>query len=113
MQRADVLLFPTASEGFPKVALEALACGLPIVASPVSVLPQLVDGCGAVVEPDAQLVAAAVAELLADADAWTSASEHGRARAAGYTLEAWAALIGSAIEERWPELALERTGAST
>jgi glycosyltransferase involved in cell wall biosynthesis len=109
MQHADVLLFPTASEGFPKVALEALACGLPVVASPVSVLPELVEGCGTLVEPDSQLIATAVADLLADTDAWANASALGQERAAGYTLEAWAATIAAAIEERWPDLVLEHT----
>jgi glycosyltransferase involved in cell wall biosynthesis len=46
-QQADVLLFPTVREGFGRAALEAMACGLPVVASDCSSLPELVvDGKG-------------------------------------------------------------------
>ena len=40
---ADILLFPTVREGFGLVAAEAMACGLPVVASNCSSLPELID----------------------------------------------------------------------
>ncbi|MDX2426201.1 MAG: glycosyltransferase family 4 protein [Cycloclasticus sp.] len=42
-QSADMLLFPTVREGFGLVAAEAMACGLPVVATNCSSLPELVD----------------------------------------------------------------------
>jgi len=42
-QSADILLFPTVREGFGLVAAEAMACGLPVVATNCSSLPELVD----------------------------------------------------------------------
>jgi glycosyltransferase involved in cell wall biosynthesis len=39
----DVLLFPTVREGFPLAVVEAMASGLPIVATNCSSLPELVD----------------------------------------------------------------------
>lgn len=44
---ADILLMPTVREGLPLAVLEAMSCGLPIVASDSSSLPELVvDGLG-------------------------------------------------------------------
>jgi glycosyltransferase involved in cell wall biosynthesis len=42
-QRADVLLFPTVREGLSMAALEAMACGLPLVATDCSSFPELID----------------------------------------------------------------------
>jgi len=42
-QNADILLFPTVREGFGMAAAEAMACGLPVVATNCSSLPELID----------------------------------------------------------------------
>lgn len=43
MQQADALLFPTRSEGFGLVAIEAQACGLPVITTNGSALPEVVQ----------------------------------------------------------------------
>ncbi len=42
-QSSDVLLFPTVREGFGLAAAEAMACGLPVVATNCSALTELID----------------------------------------------------------------------
>lgn len=43
MQNADALLFPSRSEGLPFVAIEAMACGLPILGSDIKPLIEVVN----------------------------------------------------------------------
>ncbi len=49
---ADVLLLPSHDEGFGFPALEAMKCGLPVVASNRGSLPELIRDAGILTEPD-------------------------------------------------------------
>jgi glycosyltransferase involved in cell wall biosynthesis len=42
-QQSDALLFPSRLEGFGYVALEAMACGKPVIAGANSALPEVVE----------------------------------------------------------------------
>jgi N-acetyl-alpha-D-glucosaminyl L-malate synthase BshA len=77
LANADCFLLPSESESFGLSALEALACGVPVVASNVGGLPEVVrDGItGALRQPgDVEGMAAAVVEILTDRDRWTAMS---------------------------------------
>ena len=43
LQNADIFLLPSLSEGFSLTAIEASACGLPIVSTPVGIVPDIID----------------------------------------------------------------------
>ncbi len=65
MAASDVVTLPSYSEGHPNVLVEALACGRPVVATPVGGIPEVVDAdCGLLV---AVRDPAALAEGLAEA----------------------------------------------
>jgi glycosyltransferase involved in cell wall biosynthesis len=79
-----VLASARRSEGMPTAILEAMACGLPVVATDVGAVDELVeDGVtGMLVAPeDPQALASAIAELLADPDRAAALGRAGRARA--------------------------------
>jgi glycosyltransferase involved in cell wall biosynthesis len=81
--RWDVLVQPSLAEGFGMAALEAMAAGLPVVASSVGGLPELVeDGrTGYVVPPaDPATLAARLRHLVRHADLREAMGAAGRAR---------------------------------
>ncbi|MGA4843225.1 glycosyltransferase [Streptomyces sp. G45] len=66
---ADVCLAPGPCETFGLAALEALACGTPVVASASSALPEVVGGAGAVAADAPEAFADAVQTVLARPEA--------------------------------------------
>jgi len=70
-QRAEVAVVPSRFEGFSLPAVEAMACGAPLVATTAGALPEVVgpDGHAALHVPpaDPEALAAAVGRLLDDA----------------------------------------------
>ena len=104
MKRADVFCFPTqASEGFPKVVLEALASGLPVVTTKVSVLPQLIgDECGVLLDkPTPENLAAAIERLCSDAETYQRMSAAAVTTSQQYSLENWRDSIGETLRRSW------------
>lgn len=104
LEKADIFCYPTsASEGFPKVVLEAIATGMPVVTTPISVLPQLLsNGCGRLIREHAPVaLAEAVIQLAGDKEAYEEMSRKAIETASEYSLERWRDQIGAMLEEAW------------
>lgn len=101
LKRADLFCYPTKSDGFPKAVLEALACGLPVIATPVSVIPQLLrSGCGILIdEANPQQLAQAIRRCLSDPDCYQEMSERAIATARQYSLERWRDELGEMLRQ--------------
>lgn len=96
---ADLLLLPTRLEGLPRAAMEAMACGTPVVSSDATSMPEVVDQgvtgrrCAA---EDVDAYVSAIQELSGDPDRLT---EMGRAaRQVAETRFSLKRMIGEYVE---------------
>ncbi len=86
----DIFVLPSLNEGQGRAAVEAMAAGLPVIASEVGGLPEVLDGGGAglLVPPgDPAALAAALDELLSSPARRAALAEAGRRRVSRYGLE--------------------------
>jgi D-inositol-3-phosphate glycosyltransferase len=99
---ADCCLVPSRSESFGLVALEASACGIPVVASAVGGLTTLVEEgrTGYLVESgDVEGFAKRVAEIVSDPIMQADLGAGGAARARDYTWATAASRLGGVYQE--------------
>jgi glycosyltransferase involved in cell wall biosynthesis len=101
---ADVLVHPTAHDALPSAVLEAMAAGVPVVASAVGGIPEaVIDGeTGLLVRapPRIDELAAALGRVLGDLDLRARLGAAARARyETRFTAERWARRLRSVYEE--------------
>lgn len=85
MRTAEALVFPSLLEGFGLPVVEAMACGVPVIISRTSSLPEVVGDAGLYVDPESPAdIAAAILRLAGDPHLRACLSEAGRARAARF-----------------------------
>jgi glycosyltransferase involved in cell wall biosynthesis len=83
---ATCLAHPAWYEGFGLTPLEAMACGLPVVAADVSSLPEVVGDAGVLVDPaDVEGWTAALERVCGDLEAAATLRRRGILRAAEFT----------------------------
>lgn len=87
--RADVFVHPSRSEGSPMAVLEAMAAGLPVVASAVGGVPELVGRAGLLTAPgDTAGLARALVRVLGDRLLAARLGTRARRRAGAFTWDA-------------------------
>jgi glycosyltransferase involved in cell wall biosynthesis len=87
LERAHAFCLLSRSEGLPVAALEAMACGTPVVLSRGCHLPEVDGRAGVVVEGDAAGTAAAILALLDDGERRRRLGEGARAFAEDFRAE--------------------------
>jgi len=92
LRSADVFVHSTHSDGFCIAALEAMAAGLPVIATRVPGLADVVGGAGMLVPPqDPEAFGSAISSLLASGEQRAALSRAALRRAQDFTIEATAA----------------------
>ena len=113
LQAATVFVFPSLYEGFGLPAAEAMACGVPVMVSNRSSLPEVVGDAGRLFDPDDPVeLAALLHEWLGAPQRLAAARARGLERAAAFTwahsAEVHARSFRRALQERNPT----RTGTA-
>ena len=95
---AEALVYPSLYEGFGLPALEAMACGVPVLTSNVSALPETAGDAALLVDPnDTEDIAAGMQRLLADSALRERLRGAGIARAAGFSWDETARLTADVL----------------
>ncbi len=98
----DIFVFPSYSEGMPKVITEAMANGLPVVVTNVGGMPSIVqDGKTGFVVPkkDAPALQNALRKLILDKPLRQRMAEVGLKRSHQFTMEAERACVKAALQK--------------
>ena len=116
LSSADLYVFPSRGEGQPSAPLEAMACGLPVVASDANGVPDIFESgeaSGGVVVPrgDVPALADALVEVLSDPARRQRLARQAQARVAGaFSLEAVGSALAATLEPaRRPATGLPQT----
>ena len=95
---AKLFAFPSLCEGFGLPPLEAMACGIPVVALNATSIPEVIGDAGLLVSPtDIYAFGAAIAQLLQDDALRQTCIEKGLQRAGLFSLETVAGRILNAL----------------
>lgn len=87
-QNAEIFLFPSLYEGFGLPPLEAMACGIPVISSNTTSLPEVVGNGGVLLSPtDKYAWVKAIKKILSDASYRDGLINKGRVQAQKFSWE--------------------------
>ncbi len=90
MRSCDLFMFPSIYEAMPMALLEAMATGMPIVASDIPANRELLQNTGLLCELDSEQYAIAASRLIADPAYASELGKRAAERASQFTVEAMA-----------------------
>ena len=103
---AQVVVVPSLYEGFGLPALEALACGAPLIVSDRASLPEVAGQAGLICPPDPESLAQAMKRVLTDASLRADLAQAGPAQAAKFSWRQSArttlTVYRRIVEGNWP-----------
>ncbi len=85
LQKADLFVLPSVTEGLPRAMLEAMATGVPCIGTNVGGIPELLPPEDMVPPGKAEALAAKILEVLSDQPRLGRMAERGRKTAAQYS----------------------------
>jgi len=79
-QQSDIFILPSQNEGVPVSILEAMSCGVPVIATYVGGIPEIIEHreTGFLIYPRPEYIASAVSKLLDDRELYDRLSANGR-----------------------------------
>ncbi|MDZ4796653.1 MAG: glycosyltransferase [Bryobacteraceae bacterium] len=105
MSKADVAIQPSLTEGFSKAWLDAMAHGLPVIASNVGAADTVIGANnerGWLVEPgNVPMLTATMRTVLTSEIDWTRLRRAARRHAESLTLESWQSEIARVCSKQW------------
>ena len=103
LQKNHIFVYPTASEGFPKVVIEAMSQGLPVITTDVSILGKLIheSKAGLIIDNrNAEAIMLKLNEII-KSENYSVMNKNAIQYAKKFTLENWTFEIGQHLEKSW------------
>jgi len=83
---ASLFVYPSFFEGFGFPPLEAMACGVPVIASNNSSLPEIIGNAGILIDPDRpEEIFEAMKQILTNKELWNKLHESGLKQAKNFS----------------------------